>query len=208
MSDALGWAAIDGALRRIYGDIDPFHLGTKHPFALGGSDPLDGISIFARTDPTPHWHYVSYGMSELYEKESSNTEVSGWGFEFTFRLVRRTEDTDPPVWPAGLLQNLARYVFKTEKWFEPGHTINANGPIAADRPHCTIRALTFAIDPELGVVETPHGSLQFLQVVGLTPEEYAAAQGGKAKALLDYLAPYLPLYVTDIGRGPLVTPAQ
>ncbi|MFV2172583.1 suppressor of fused domain protein [Actinomadura sp. LOL_016] len=66
-------------------------MATIHKWTLGGPDPLDGISVYPRADPVPHWHFVSYGMSELYEKTSSNADESGWGFEFTFRLVR-----DPP----------------------------------------------------------------------------------------------------------------
>ena len=30
----------------------------------------DGISACARTDPIPHWHYVSYGLTDLDVKES------------------------------------------------------------------------------------------------------------------------------------------
>src|SRR5688500_9386346 len=79
------WAAIDGALARIYGDAEPHHWGTLHKWVLGGPDPLDGISVYPRDEPVPHWHYVSYGMTELYEKQSENPDESGWGFEFTFR---------------------------------------------------------------------------------------------------------------------------
>jgi hypothetical protein len=49
-------------------------------------------------------------MSELYAKEADNPNESGWGFEFTFRVARDTGDTEPPMWAANLLQNLARYV--------------------------------------------------------------------------------------------------
>ncbi|MFD6154884.1 suppressor of fused domain protein [Nocardia sp. NPDC060256] len=205
MSEAPGWNAIDGALRPLYGDIEPFHWATDHRWSLGGPDPLDGISAYSRTEPVPHWHYISYGMTELYEKEWDNPGESGWGFEFTFRLVRKAADTEPPVWPANFLQNLARYVFQSGKWFEPGHTIKANGPIAADQPSSDIHAVAFTVDPELGTIETPHGSVRFLQIVGLTMPEYRAAQGGKTLALLDELAPHLPLYVTDTEREPLVS---
>lgn len=116
MDGAPGWDAIDGALARIYGDTKPRHWGTVMRWSLGGRDPLDGISAYERADPVPHWHYVSYGMSDLYVKESEDPVESGWGFEFTFRLAREGGGTDPPVWPANLLQNLARYVFTSRNW--------------------------------------------------------------------------------------------
>ncbi|MDQ3642655.1 MAG: suppressor of fused domain protein, partial [Actinomycetota bacterium] len=134
MDDAPGWGAIDRTLARLYGDAEPRHWETIMRWSLGGQDPLDGISAYERTDPVPHWHYVSYGMTDLYVKESEDPAESGWGFEFTFRVARDPADTDPPVWAANLLQNLARYVFTSRNWFEPGHHMTANGPIAADRP--------------------------------------------------------------------------
>ncbi|MFE7797137.1 suppressor of fused domain protein [Nocardia sp. NPDC057440] len=205
MSEAPGWDAIDGALAQLYDGVEPTHWAPELPWSLGGPDPLDGISVYPRTDPVPHWHYLSYGMSELYEKEWDNPAESGWGFEFTFRLVRLPTDTVPPVWPGDFMQNLARYVFQSGKWFEPGHAIKANGPIAADRADSTVHAVGFAVDPELGGIDTPNGSLQFLQIVGLTMPEYRAAQGGNLLTLLAELAPRLPLFVTDVEREPLIT---
>ncbi|WP_433179256.1 suppressor of fused domain protein [Actinoallomurus sp. CA-150999] len=204
MTEAPGWAAIDDALSRIYGDTEPLHFGTVHKWALGGPDPLDGISAYPRTDPVPHWHFVSYGMSELYSKESSDPSESGWGFEFTFRVARDPAETTPPVWAMNFLQNLGRYVFQSGRWFEPGHTMNANGPIAASRTDSAIQALTFTVDPELGEISTPHGKVQFLQVVGLTIEEYEAARQWESSALLGLLEPRTPLHVTDLDRGSLL----
>ncbi|QLY31682.1 suppressor of fused domain protein [Nocardia huaxiensis] len=202
--EAPGWAAIDAALARIYGDAQPFHWGTVIKWMLGGPDPLDGISVYARTEPVPHWHYISYGMSELYDKESDNPDESGWGFEFTFRLARKPEESTPPVWAASLLQNLGRYVFKTGNWFEAGHHMNVNGPIAADREDSAVRAIAFTHDPELGTIGTPHGQVQFLQVVGLTGDEYDAARQWRTELLLEALEQRIPLYVTDIERSSLL----
>ena len=71
-------------------------------------------------------------------------------------------------------------------------------------PNSAIRALTFVEDPELGTIDTPHGRVQFLQVVGLTVQEYEAATGGRAGELLAHLAPHMPVFVTDTARGSLV----
>ena len=38
---------------------------------------------------------------------------SGFGFELTFRLKRRHGEESPPIWPATLMQALARYVFQS-----------------------------------------------------------------------------------------------
>ena len=125
--DAPGWAAIDAALRKVYGEQEPQHWGTVIPMMLGGQDPLDGISVY---DAEDHWHYVTYGFSELFDKETDDKAWSGYGFELTFRL--RKTDPEPPKWCASLLQNLARYVFRTHNGFAPGHKMGLNSPIALD----------------------------------------------------------------------------
>ncbi|MCP2337796.1 suppressor of fused domain protein [Actinomadura rupiterrae] len=222
MDESPGWNAIDEALRPIYGDAEPRHWGTILNYRLGGPDPLDGVSAYPRDG---HWHYVSYGMSELYEKESDNPDESGWGFEFTFRLARPDAavaesgedgesgeggesgadgEDEPPVWPVNLMQNLARYVYSSGNWFAPGHHMNANGPLALDREECTLTALMFAEDPELGTIDTPNGRLQFLQLVGLTPDEYEAARTWNSASLTELFASRLPLLVSDITRPSLL----
>ncbi|WP_405178535.1 suppressor of fused domain protein [Nocardia sp. NBC_01377] len=204
MSDRPGWDAIERALAPLYPETEPTRWRAEHPWSLGGPDALDGVSAYPRTDPVPHWHYVGYGMTELYEKEWDDPEESGWGFEFTFRLARAARDTAAPRWPVDLMQNLAHYVYQSGEWFTPGHTVKTNGPLAPELADSAIRAAGFVVDPELGPIDTPFGRVSFLQIVGLTMPEYRTARGGKLLAMLAGLADRLPLYVTDMHRATLV----
>lgn len=204
-----GWLAIDGALRPIYGDREPdWHLAPNVPMMLGGNDPLDGISIYARRDdPLPHLHYVSYGMSQLYYDDTAfGGEFSKFGCEFTFRLGLAKDAIPvppamPPVWPAHFMQNLARYVFQSGKWFEAGHYINANGRIALDS-ETDLTAATFTFDPELGSIQTLHGQVDFLQIIGLATEEFAAIKQSQCTPddIVQRLKDGNPLLVTDLAR--------
>ncbi|MCS4232595.1 hypothetical protein M2410_003355 [Stenotrophomonas chelatiphaga] len=198
-----GWDAISQALGAVHPRQVPRHFGTALPWTLGGKDPLDGVSVYWSEQGRPHWHYVSYGLSELFDKESDDAEVSGFGFELTFRLAAATGSTaadSPPTWPMSLLQNLARYVFQTGNVLEAGHHLDANGPIAAD--HATaLRHLAFIEDPQLPPRDTPNGRLQFLQAVGLTDDEHAAILRGSTGAVLEALEPVMPLWITDLGRA-------
>jgi suppressor of fused-like protein len=195
---APGWDAIDSALRRLYPDVEPKHYGTVLKRVLGGPDPLDGISVYPRPD---HWHFVSYGLSALYDMQSSGAEESGWGFELTFRLSRTADEGEPPNWALNFLQNLARYVFNSGNPFALGHHMDLNGPISLSRPDTAIRAIAFAQDPELGTIDTPNGQVRFLQVVGLTLDEYAVIERWDARRLLEILAARLPLSITDLERA-------
>jgi hypothetical protein len=142
-------------------------------------DPLDAVNIYRRDN---HWHFVSDGMSAR-------------GFELTFRLADADPDGDPPTWAASFLANLARYVRTSGNTFAAGHHMDLNGPISLDHPDTAIRAIAFTEDPELGD--------GFLQIVGLTLDEYTAIEAWDAERLLAALAPNLPSLVTDLERASL-----
>ena len=63
--NASGWDAITEACENIYPtQKNPKHYGTLINWKFGGNDPLEGISIY---DGGSFWHFVTYGLSELYE---------------------------------------------------------------------------------------------------------------------------------------------
>jgi hypothetical protein len=198
-----GWDAINAALAPLYPGQEPRHFGTAVPYTLGGRDPLDGISVYRSDASRPHWHYVSYGLSELYDKQSDDADNSGFGFELTFRLAVEDGEDAPPVWPMNLLQNLARYVFGSGNVFEAGHHMDANGPIALDTDTC-LRHLAFMPDPQLPARDTPNGRLVFLQVIGLSDAEMAAIKRWSTDGVLQALAPRMPLWITDLHRASLL----
>ncbi|SIT87854.1 suppressor of fused domain protein [Edaphobacillus lindanitolerans] len=200
---APGWEAIDGALERLYGAQEPKHYGTLIPYAMGGSDPLDGISAYQAEEPVPHWHFVTYGFSELYQKESGDPEESGYGFELTFRLVRTQEEEEPPAWALNLLQNMGRYVFSSGNVFRAGDYMDANGPICLDSD-TRLTALAFVRDPELPGIDTPNGRVEFLQMTGITQDELAAMQAWNTFGVLDAGAAHIPSYLTDLERHSLM----
>ena len=202
-NEAAGWHAIDKALQQVYGEQEPFHYGTIKPYQLGGPDPLDGISVY-KSDVAPvHWHFISYGMSELYTKESDNPDLSGFGIEFSFRLVRAAAEEKPPMWVMNFMQNLARYVYQTGNVFDVGHRMDAHGPIALEH-ETEIRAIAFTQDPQLGAIETPHGYLRFLQIVGITCDELKTMQQWTTDDFLTVLSADNPLLVTDLARKSLL----
>ncbi len=195
---APGWEAIDEVLDELYDNAEPMHWGTILPYNLGGEDPLYGVSVYESQKQQPHLHYITYGFSDLYEKEDEESEVSGYGFELTFRLSA-PKGIEPPVWVVNFLQNLARYVFQSGNGFGPGHTIPLNSPICleSETQICTV---IFVEDPELGTIETPNGEVQFLQVLGLTENELDATQCWNALSFAELVQEFNPLLITDVDR--------
>ncbi|MCX2431121.1 MULTISPECIES: suppressor of fused domain protein [unclassified Pedobacter] len=204
--DSPGWLAIDDQLDQIYGDTEPRHyppLCGLH-YAAGGSDPIDGASIYDSNHQEFHRHIVSYGLSELYyDEEKAGGEFSKWGFELTFRLLPFQDDQHDPIWAIQVMNNLARYVFTSGKWFEENHFVPANGPIRLDT-ETEITGFVFALDPELGKIQTPHGEVSFLQMVGITNTEVEKLKQNPTtdavKELIDHLKKDNPLLITDLNR--------
>jgi len=199
-----GWDAITAALQPTYGDQEPKHYGTVLPMSLGGKDPLQGISVYVNNEDKPHWHYVTYGFSELYEKESDDPDVSGFGFELTFRLKCNEGSDSPPAWPLNFLQNIARYVFRSGNRFAQNHHVNLNGPIALDEA-TDITGAAFVLDPQLGRLETKNGRLDFLQIVGLCTNEYELVKQWNCASLMNFLRDASPLLITDLARASLLS---
>jgi hypothetical protein len=204
--DAVGWLSIDAALDKIYDHKEPRHYGPLcglH-YMVGGTDPIDGASIYDCERQELHRHIISYGMSELYyNAEKAGGEFSKWGFEFTFRLKPYAGDPGDPLWAVNVMNNLARYVYNSGRWFEENHFIPANGPIRLET-ETAITGFVFALDPELGKIETPHGELSFLQLVGITDQEVERIrQNPTAEAvsmLIEELKQTNPLLITDLER--------
>lgn len=204
--DPVGWISINQALEKVYGEPEPRHyppLCGLH-YMAGGTDPIDGVSIYDSSKQAFHRHIISFGMSELYyDEEKVGGDFSKWGFEFTMRIVPFNEDKNDPLWAVQIMNNLARYVFSSGNWFEENHFIPANGPIRINTD-TEITGLLTTLDPELGKIQTPHGELSFLQLVGITQVEVErlgqSPTVDEVEELLNELRKNNPLLITDLAR--------
>ncbi len=172
--DAPGWAAIDDALVRLYPGQVPHQFASARAYEPDADSPLPAIAVYEGKAPA-HWHFVTYGLSELFEKTSEDPDVSGFGFELTMRTPRTPDETVPPTWPLRALQGLGRYVLATGQGLDTGHCADLGGSIAPGI-ESALTCLACVPDPLLRKIYTPFGSVLFLQVVGLTPDELAAMQ--------------------------------
>lgn len=198
-----GWDAINAVLKPIYQDREPLHYGTVIPSALGGPDPIHGISAYSRGDPE-HWHIVTFGFTELWDKESDDPAVSGYGFELSIRIRKSPAEDKPPNWALNFLQNLGRYVFETGNCFDVGHHMSLNGPICAGSD-TAIRAIAFAEDPELGEFSSSNGKAHFVQIVGITEDELALLKEWDTRAFLQEYASVDRMLLTDLDRRSMLT---
>ena len=110
------------------------------------------------------------------DPDDDDPDVSGWGFELTFRL-RMTPGESTPEWPFVMINEIAKQVNSGGiRKLDAGGRIDLRAPITghpnvpgAPATGLTVYALTR--DPELGEILTPNGRVEFLQLVGVTAIE-------------------------------------
>ena len=173
--NASGWDAITGECERVYpGQKDPKHYGAIIKWRLGGPDPLDGISIY---DGGDYWHFVTYGMTELYDKESEDKQWSGYGMEFTFRLKKYNDMNEEAEIKniCGVLQQIARITFKSGEIFNPFEFLYTGQTEGIDAGQLSnITGFITVPDPDLQPLNTDNGRVEFVEFIGATDKELMA----------------------------------
>ena len=194
-----GFVALRERVDAIYGESPVKHYGTTDPIAAGGMDPLDAISGYPNDEPSPHFHLVSFGLTELGPKEFPSPEVSGFGFELTMRLSRSMEQNDVPPWAMSLMQMLGQYCHVSGVPFSSGESMFLGGSICPS-VDSTMTAVCFAPDRQLGSLQTPNGFMTFLQIVGIHADELAVIKDWNPHEVIDLLSQQDPLLMTDLTR--------
>lgn len=198
---APGWEAIEEVFENLYPDQTPAHMGTEiQARALfGGNQYLDGYSIYK--SPNGYQHIVTYGMSDLYaDEESFGGEWSRWGYEMTIKLKEKTPDDC--MWAINMLSNLAHYTYTNERHFSPYSFIDGNGESIHIGTPSKITALLAVNDTEAHAIETVHGKVEFIQMVGITEQELDKLKEDPEKAILlvEKMKADNPYLITDMAR--------
>lgn len=166
-----GWDAITACFEKRYpGQKNPAHFGPYACLKAGDMGPLDGISVYNGDN---YFHFVTYGLSELFEKQNGNPERSGYGFELTVKLKK--EGLENPAIEVrhmcSLLQMVAGVTTNGGHQFLPGQILPLSKQRGIDvngKSHITG---FMTLEDELGTLATPFGKVQLIQLVGITAEE-------------------------------------
>ena len=166
----LGWDYITEAFTKLYPNQKPKYYAPIIKARFGGPDPLDGVSIY---DAGEFYHFVTYGFSEIDEKENDNKEISGFGFELTFK-VKKYDDIDDYELEniVAILQTLAKYVFSSKSIFKPYEYIYTGQTDGIDVKHAAkVVGFVTIEDPSVKTIETVNGKVQFVELIGATYDE-------------------------------------
>lgn len=172
---AKGWDAITAECERVYpGQKNPKHYGVLIPWELGGNDPLRGISVY---DGGDYWHFVTYGLTELYEKESEDAEWSGYGMEFTFKVKKEDcEEEEAEIrCICGILQDIARITFTSGELFNAFEYLYTGQTTGIDvRQKSNIMGFITIPDTCFQTLQTENGRVDFIEFIGATDAELVA----------------------------------
>ncbi len=169
---APGWEAIEIEFNKAY-TSKPIHLVSNLHSSLGGNDFLYGTSIYTKDN---YNHMLSFGMTELFaDSDLLGQEESGYGYELT---VKWSCDKDQTVYQSLLnyiLHHFARYTYLNNAPLGDGQSIICDIETKLQElgmsESSNIKAFTIVKDTTVNTIQTPHGTVQFLQLVGLTDEE-------------------------------------
>lgn len=173
-----GWQAIDDAFEKLYPGQNPDHFGTvmTSRAIFGGDEYLDGFSIY--NSPKGYKHLVTYGMTVLYgDEDAFGGEWNGWGYEMTIKL--KEKDSESCMWAIDMMSNLARYTYKTERFFEANQYVKGSGTSLHIGTDSLITALLLVNDTEAEPQTSVYGKTEFIQLVGITEAELGAIMEDK-----------------------------
>jgi hypothetical protein len=161
---------------------------------------FDGVSAY---DAGDHWHFVTFGLTELYTKENPDLAVSGFGYEFTFKLPKLSEG--PPLWAFAFLEAIGKSVWNGAV-LGPGHTIKT-GPLDG-RASTRETSVLVVRDPSFPEpLDTPNGRVELLLLLGvedhyrqrvLDAHQAHGSEGGWEIAVVTELREQDPHLVTPI----------
>lgn len=179
-----GWDAIIAEFERVYtGQDDPKHYGTLIPWRLGGPNPLDGTSVY---DGGDYWHFVTFGLTELYDKESKDKEYSGYGMEFTFKLKKGCyapeNEEEEFRCICSNLDNIAKLTFNKGELFLPNEYVYTGQTEGIDRFQTSkLTGFITVTDPSVNTLDTPNGKVEFVEFIGVTDSELKAIMDKKIR---------------------------
>lgn len=199
-TNAPGWDAITELCDKVYpNQKNPKHYGTLISWQFGGNDPLQEISIY---DGGDYWHFITYGLSELYEKESDIKEISGYGMEFTFKLKKDNYENEENEIKCvcGILQSIARITFTKGELFNVYENLYTGQKEGIDcNRKSNITGFITVPDDKFHEINTPNGKVSFVEFVGVTDNELKAIQNKQinVKELFEKLGSDITSYNRD-----------
>jgi Suppressor of fused protein (SUFU) len=176
-----GWAFIEALFAELYPGQTPkhaaLHIAPQHDLRLGRAS-VEGTHVY---DAGPAWHYVTLGLTELYDQSDASLGPNGIRCELSMRVAKR-ESTEPPLWPVAFLGKIASHVSQGSVLAQS--VSFRTGPIAGAPAGAGLEGAVALLDPTITPRPGPFGKVGVILLVGLSGRQVdEIKQGGSAKLI-------------------------
>ena len=177
----VGWAFIESLFGELYPGQTPKHaapaIAPQHDLRLGRAS-VEGTHVY---DAGNAWHYVTLGLTELYDQSDASVGPNGIRCELSMRVAKH-DATEPPLWPVAFLGKIAAHVSQGAVLAQ-GVSFRT-GPIPGAPPEAGLEGAVALLDPTIEPRPGPFGKVGVILLVGLTGRHLdEIKQGGSAKLI-------------------------
>jgi suppressor of fused len=184
VSSPVGWAFIESLFADLYPGQTPKHaapaIAPQHDLRIGRAS-VEGTHVY---DAGNAWHYVTLGLTELYDQSDASVGPNGIRCELSMRVAKpgSQDSDDPPLWPVAFLGKIASHVSQGAVLAQ-GVSFRT-GPIAGAPAEAGLEGAVALLDPGIEPRPGPFGKVGVILLVGLTaPQLDEIKQGGSAKVI-------------------------
>jgi suppressor of fused len=182
----VGWAFIESLFADLYPGQTPKHaapaIAPQHDLRIGRAS-VEGTHVY---DAGPAWHYVTLGLTELYDQSDASVGPNGIRCELSMRVAKQ-DSTEPPLWPVAFLGKIASHVSQGAVL---AHGVSfRTGPIAGAPAEAKLEGAVALLDPGIEPRPGPFGKVGVILLVGLTGHGLEEIkQSGSAKVIAEIAA--------------------
>jgi hypothetical protein len=183
---AAGWAFIEALFAELYPGQIPKHAAPpsapQRDVRLGRAS-VEGTHLY---DAGNAWHYVTLGLTDLYDQSDASLGPNGIRCELSMRVGKR-DAAEPPLWPVAFLGKIASHVSQGAVL---AHGVSfQTGPIAGAPAGAGLEGAVALLDPAIAPRPGPFGKVGVILLVGLTARQLdEIKQGGSAKLIAEIAA--------------------
>jgi len=181
-----GWAFIEALFAELYPGQIPRHaalaVAPRHHLQFGRSS-VEGADVY---DAGQAWHYVTLGLTDLYDQSDASFGPNGIRCELSMRVAKR-ESTEPPLWPVAFLRKIASHMSQGSVLARA--VAFRTGPIPGVPADAGLEGAVALLDPGIKPRPGPFGKVGVILLVGVTSRQLdEIGHGGSAKLIADIAA--------------------
>jgi hypothetical protein len=181
-----GWAFIEALFAELYPGQRPKHAVLPAAPQRGprfGRSSVEGADVY---DAGQAWHYVTLGLTDLYDQSDASVGPNGVRCELSMRVAKRGS-TEPPLWPVAFLRKIASHMSQGSVLARA--VAFRTGPLPGAPADAGFEGAVALVDTGIKLRPGPFGKVGVILLVGVTgPQLDEIGRGGAAKLIADIAA--------------------